>query len=215
MFYRLLNASVFSVSAPQISLCERDSVISVCQMWHVLSSLLHLFNDPDIAMERTCCIVGHPARLVSHCACEPLYRQDCITCLQTAWSREEMMMPFIYAPFSAPYRDFGGLLKPHVCVWQCHRREGGAEDLFTSLLLNCLRCKREKKLTLTLHCTKICVRFLSYFYRGETVEIHCCSVHVWIFVLHPYWYELGVFIYKNEACRTVSVGIFCGMSVKN
>lgn len=102
-------------------------------------------------------------------------------------SCEEMKMPFIFAPFSAPYWDFGGRLKPCVCVWQCHRREGGAEDLCTSLLLNCLRCKREKKKTeLTLHCTKICVRFLSYFYRGETVEIHCCSVHTceYLFCIH-------------------------------
>lgn len=95
-------------------------------------------------------------------------------------------MPFIFAPFSAPYWDYGGLLKPYVCVWQCHRREGGAEDLCTSLLLNCLRCTREKKTDLTLHCTKICVRFLSYFYRGGTVEIHCCSVHKceYLFCIH-------------------------------
>lgn len=110
-------------------------------------------------------------------------------------------MPFISAPFSAPYRDFGGLfLKPHVCVLQCHGREGGAEDLFTSLLLNCLRCKRErgKKGDLTLHCTKICVRFLSYFYRGETVEIHCCSVQTceYLFCIHI---DI-IFFYKNEAC---------------
>lgn len=61
VLYRLLNASVFSVSTPQMPLllCERDSVISVCQMWHVLSFLLHLFNDPDIAMEHTNCTVGH------------------------------------------------------------------------------------------------------------------------------------------------------------
>lgn len=62
------------VSDPQISPRERDSVICVCQMRHVLSFLLHLFNDTDIAMERTYRTVGQPARLVSHCACEPLCR---------------------------------------------------------------------------------------------------------------------------------------------
>lgn len=29
-------------------LCERDPGIYVCRIWHVLSFLLHLFNDPDI-----------------------------------------------------------------------------------------------------------------------------------------------------------------------
>lgn len=82
-----------------------------------------------------------------------------------------MKLPFIFAPFIALLIGTLVVFK----VWQCHRREGGAEDLCTSLLLNCLRCKREKKTDLTLHCTKICVRFLSYFYRGG---IHCCSVHV-------------------------------------
>lgn len=56
MFYRLLNAYVFNASDAQMPFfppCERDSVISVCQMWHVLAFLLHLFNDPDIAMEHT------------------------------------------------------------------------------------------------------------------------------------------------------------------
>lgn len=88
-FYRLLNAYVFNVSAPQMPffLSERDSVISVCQTWHVLSSSLHLFNDPDIAPEHTYCTVGQslsshgqgPALLINHCACEALCRYDCIT----------------------------------------------------------------------------------------------------------------------------------------
>lgn len=162
-------------------LCERDSVISVCQMWHVLSFLLHLFNDPDIAMEHTCCTVGHslsshgpsPALLLNHCACEALCRKDGTTCLQTVgvWSLSlEQGGDEDAIHFCSLQRSLLGLqwsLKPYVCVLQCHRREGGAEDLCTSLLLNCLRCKREKKTDLTLHCTKMCQIFKLFLQRGN------------------------------------------------
>lgn len=78
--------------------CERESVISVCQMWHVLSFLLHLFNDPDIATERTYCTVGHalssqgpsPALLLNHCACEALYRKDYYLSADS-WSLESLV----------------------------------------------------------------------------------------------------------------------------
>lgn len=56
--------------APQISLCERDSVICVRQTWRALSPMLHLFDDPDIVTERGDCVVGRPAQLASHCACK-------------------------------------------------------------------------------------------------------------------------------------------------
>lgn len=56
--------------APQISLCERDSVICVRQTWRVLSLVLHLFDDPDIVTEHGDCVVSCPAQLASHCACQ-------------------------------------------------------------------------------------------------------------------------------------------------
>lgn len=69
-------------------LCERDFVISVCQMWHVLLFLFLLFNDPDVAMEHTdwtlSCRGPSPALLLNHCASEALYRNDCTTFPQTA-----------------------------------------------------------------------------------------------------------------------------------
>lgn len=96
-------------------------------------------------------------------------------------------------------------------------RGGGAEDLFTSL-----RYKREKKADWTTLYEN--VRFLSYFSRGETVETHCCSVHVWIFVLHPYWYELfsnmylsihiNIYTYIRMELTELSVlGTLCGVTV--
>lgn len=82
----LLNASVLHVSAPQMPypVWERFRGFRF-----VLFFLLHLFNDPDIAMEHTNCTLGHtfschrpsPALLLNHCACERLYRKDCTTCL--------------------------------------------------------------------------------------------------------------------------------------
>lgn len=32
--------------------------------------MLHLFGDPDIVTERGDCVVGRPAQLASHCACQ-------------------------------------------------------------------------------------------------------------------------------------------------
>lgn len=84
--FRLLNAYVFNVSASQMfyPVWER---FSDCQMRHIfLSSFLHLFSDPDIATEHMYCIAGQtlssygpsPALLLNHCACEALYRKDCL-----------------------------------------------------------------------------------------------------------------------------------------
>lgn len=67
-------------------LCERDSLIAKCGTFFFLSSFLHLFSDPDIATEHMYCIAGQtlsshgpsPALLLNHCACEALYRKDCL-----------------------------------------------------------------------------------------------------------------------------------------
>lgn len=115
-------------------LCERDSVISVCQTWHVLSSSLHLFNDPDIATEHMYCTVGQT--LSSHGQGPALLTKP--LCMWSSaqirlyhlrvWSlqsraREEMKMPSIFAPFSAPCWDCGGLFKAR-CLCMAVSQEG-------------------------------------------------------------------------------------------
>ena len=54
----LVTKCLCSMSLPLVCsiLCERDSV---CQMWHFLSSLLHLFSGPDSAAEHTYWTAGH------------------------------------------------------------------------------------------------------------------------------------------------------------
>lgn len=98
-------------------------------------------------------------------------------------------------------------------------REGGGEEQRTYLPACGIKEKKADWTTLYEN-----VRFLSYFSRGETVETHCCSVHVWIFVLHPYWYELfsnmylsihiNIYTYIRMELTELSVlGTLCGVTV--
>lgn len=133
--------------APQISLCERDSVICVCQTWRVLSLMLHLFDDPDIVMERGDCVVGRPAQLASHCACESsVQMRPRNLSAHSLVFLGGLFLFFLFALFQRAGRRrrrcHSSLLLLEELWQQCHRREGGAEDLFTSL-----GYKRQKKLT--------------------------------------------------------------------
>ena len=92
--------------------CERDSVISIFfrQTWHVLSFLLHLFNDPDIAMEHTYCTVGSPLLDMESCSTTTKSTVHVKLCAEKglhlsadSWefgvlvqSRDEMKMPFMF-----------------------------------------------------------------------------------------------------------------------
>lgn len=75
----------------------------------------------------------------------------CTTCVHTVSLKalehggNERCVAFLL-PIVLFILHFGDLLKPFLCVWQCHRREGGVEDIFTSLVLNCLRCKEKTSL---------------------------------------------------------------------
>lgn len=207
VFYRLLNAYVFNVSALQMPFsCVREILWfpfakrgMSCPPRFTFSMILTLLRSTCIVLLAKLFPLTDKVLLylLNHCACEALRRYDCITWESGVFSlepgRKWRCHPFLL-PLALLVGTVVVFLKPDVCVWQCHRREGGAEDVCTSLLLNCLRCKREKtktKADLTLHCTKICVRFLSYFYRGGNCwNSLLFSTHVWIFVLHPYWYEL-------------------------
>lgn len=62
-----------------------------------------------------------------------------------------MKFPFL---LSSLHLDFGRpFVKPFLCVRQCHRSEGGEEDLFTTLIPK-LSCNRGRGVNVTLHCTE-------------------------------------------------------------
>lgn len=83
------------------------------------------------------------------------------------------------------------------------------EDLCTSLLLNCLRCKRykKKKTDLTLHCTNVCIRFLSYFYRGKLLKFtvqYTRKYLICIYVMNCFC----LFLYTKELFAELLVWVY-------
>lgn len=149
-FYRLLNAYVYQRLCPFFFpiLCERDSVISVCQTWHVSAFPLHLFDDPDIAMEHThtrivLLVILFPLMELESCSTTkplcmwssvqartvlPVRRQLEFGVLSLEQGGDEDAIHFLL-PLALLIGTLMGLSKPHVCVRQCHRREGGSGGL--------------------------------------------------------------------------------------
>lgn len=157
VLYRILVTKSFYVLSLPLGcpdLCERDFVIFVakCGTFCFVSLLLHLSNDPDIAIEHTYCIVGlavlfsssrrlnsSPAPLLHHCACELLYRKDYTACLQTVgvWSlspeqegdEEEDAVLYFLLPLVLLSWALAAFKGPMSGVWHCHRRKGGSRGL--------------------------------------------------------------------------------------